>query len=112
MHLSVHLSKAVVVDEIRSVSVNQSVEGETVLPAEGEKTHLNNGRKCCSLIKGTSIITPVNDVVYLIIYLILLKKKHENTLQFSNRGRHAPTNTTLNLSVQTKQKNDKLSAHT
>lgn len=47
-----------------------------------------------------------------IIYLILLKKKHENTLQFSNRGRHAPTNATLNLSVQTKQKNDKLSAHT
>lgn len=107
MHVSVHLSKAVVVDEIRSVSVNQSVEGEAVLPAEGEKTHLNNGRhgrKCCSLIKGTSIIKPVNDVVYLIIYLILLKKKHENTLQLSNRGRHAPTNATLNLSVQTKQK--------
>lgn len=40
-----------------------------------------------------------------IIYLILLKKKHENTLQLSNRGRHAPTNATLNLSVQTKQKN-------
>lgn len=78
MHASVHLSKAVVVDEIRSVSVNQSVEGETVLPAEGEKTHLNNGRhgrKCCSLIKGTSIIKPVNDVVYHVYHLFNLIKK-------------------------------------
>lgn len=32
----VHLSEAVVIDEIRSVSVDQSVEGETVLPAVGE----------------------------------------------------------------------------
>lgn len=36
---AVHLSEAVVVDEIRSVSVDQSVEGKTVLPAVGrEKT--------------------------------------------------------------------------
>lgn len=34
---AVHLSEAVVVDEIRSVSVDQSVEGKTVLPAVGEK---------------------------------------------------------------------------
>lgn len=34
---AVHLSEAVVVDEIRSVSVDQSVEGKAVLPAVGEK---------------------------------------------------------------------------
>lgn len=36
--MNLHLSKAVVIDEIRSVSVDQSVEGETVLPAVGQKT--------------------------------------------------------------------------
>jgi len=33
---AVYLSETVVIDEIRSVSVDQSVEGETVLPAVGE----------------------------------------------------------------------------
>lgn len=33
-----HLSQAVVIDEIRSVSVDQSVEGQTVLPAVRQKT--------------------------------------------------------------------------
>lgn len=33
----VHLSETVVIDEVRSVSVDQGVEGETVLPAVGQK---------------------------------------------------------------------------
>lgn len=33
----VHLSEAFVVDEVGSVSVDQSVEGEAVLPADGRK---------------------------------------------------------------------------
>lgn len=37
MHSRVHLSETVVIDEVRSVSVDQSVEGETVLPAVGQK---------------------------------------------------------------------------
>lgn len=37
----VYLSEAVVIDEIRSVSVDQSVEGEAVLPAVGQSEQMS-----------------------------------------------------------------------
>lgn len=40
-----HLSEAVVIDEIGSVSVDQSVEGETVLPAVGQKQQMSGRQK-------------------------------------------------------------------
>lgn len=57
--VSVHLSKTVVVDEIRSVPVNQSVEGKTVLPAGGEKTCLINWYSDISLRSWEKINTAV-----------------------------------------------------
>lgn len=35
---NLHLSETVIIDEIRPVSVDQSVEGETILPAVRNKT--------------------------------------------------------------------------
>lgn len=34
-----HLSEAVIIDEIGSVSMDQGVEGKTVLPAVGQRTN-------------------------------------------------------------------------
>lgn len=38
MCFCLHLSEAVIIDEIGSVSVDQSVEGKTILPAVGQRT--------------------------------------------------------------------------